>query len=436
MLQRVEDIYEIYLQHPFICTDTRRITKGSVFFALRGGNFNGNEFAEKALKGGCAYAVVDEKEYVKDERYLLVEDALLMLQLVAKHHRSLLTIPVLGITGSNGKTTTKELIRAVLAKKYRALATEGNLNNHIGVPLTILSITDEIEIAVVEMGANHQGEIASLCAIAQPSFGIITNIGKAHLEGFGGPQGVIKAKGELYQYLRQNSGRAFVNADNTLLVNLAGAMEVTTYGTGNMCQVSGRIVSSEDHLTFAWKSKKDEVPLDQKEAVHSHLVGKYNFENILAAICIGNYFNVAAGDINKAIEEYVPSNNRSQVLKKGSNTLVLDAYNANPSSMSAAIGNFSELKAEKKILILGDMLELGAHAEEEHRNILDLVRKNDFSQVILVGPLFSKEAKKEFKSFATAEEAAKFLKKLNLKNSSILIKGSRGIKLETVVDAL
>jgi UDP-N-acetylmuramoyl-tripeptide--D-alanyl-D-alanine ligase len=437
MLKQVEDIYEIYKQHPLVCTDTRKLVKDSIFFALKGDNFNGNTFAEKAIKAGCAFAVVDEPKYAEGPQYLLVDDALRMLQKLAKYHRSLLTIPVIGITGSNGKTTTKELIRAVLGRKYRAQATEGNLNNHIGVPLTILAITDDTEIAVVEMGANHLGEIAALCEIAQPGFGVITNIGKAHLDGFGSPEGVVKAKSELFQYLGKNSGRAFVNADNALLMNLSKSLDVCLYGTGNICHVTGKMEEHNGHIRFWWKSRKDAEPLDQKPKVDTKLIGKYNFENVLAAVCIGNYFNVSAIDINEAVRSYVPANNRSQVVKKGTNTLILDAYNANPTSMTAAIENFSETKAENKLLILGDMLELGAHAVDEHKIIIELLREKKFEQVILVGPVFSKTCKgSKFKTFEETEEAVKFVKKQKVKNTHVLIKGSRGIKLETIAEAL
>jgi UDP-N-acetylmuramoyl-tripeptide--D-alanyl-D-alanine ligase len=436
MLRSVEDIYELYRQHPLVCTDTRKLAKDSIFFALKGGNFNGNEFAEKALQAGCAYAVVDEEKYATGKQCILVENALRALQQLARYHRSLLTIPVIGITGSNGKTTTKELIRAVLSRKYKTLATEGNLNNHIGVPLTLLSITDDTEVAVIEMGANHIGEIAELCEIAQPGFGIITNIGKAHLDGFGSPEGVIKAKSELFQYLGRNSGRAFVNADNALLMNLSKSLDVNLYGTGNICHITGKMEEHNGHIRFWWKSRKDAEPLDAKEKVDTHLIGRYNFENVLAAVCIGNYFNVSAADINEAVKSYVPSNNRSQIVKKGTNTLILDAYNANPTSMSAAIENFSETSAENKMLILGDMLELGAHAADEHKNIIDLLKEKKFEQVVLVGPVFAKTYKgSKFKTFTETEEAAKFLKKQKLKNTHVLIKGSRGIKLETVAEA-
>jgi UDP-N-acetylmuramoyl-tripeptide--D-alanyl-D-alanine ligase len=437
MLKTVEDIYEVYKQHPLVCTDTRKLVKDSIFFALKGEHFNGNAFAEKALKAGCAYAVVDEAEYAVNERCLLVEDALRMLQKLAKYHRSLLTIPVIGITGSNGKTTTKELIKAVLSRKYRTYATEGNLNNHIGVPITLLGITDDTEVAVIEMGANHLGEIAQLCEIAQPGFGIITNIGKAHLDGFGSPEGVVKAKSELFQYLGNNSGRAFVNADNPLLMNLSKSLDVCLYGTGNICHVTGKMEEHEGKIRFWWKSRKDAEPLDQKEKTDTNLIGKYNFENILAAVCIGNYFNVSASDINAAIKSYVPANNRSQVVKKGTNTLILDAYNANPTSMTAAIENFSATKAENKLLILGDMLELGAHAADEHKAIVDLLKEKKFEQVVLVGPVFSRIYKgSRYKTFEETEEAARFVKKQKVKNTHVLIKGSRGIKLETIAEVL
>ena len=437
MVKQVDEIYSVFKEYPTVCTDSRKIIKNAIFFALKGDNFNGNEFAERALKDGCAYAVIDDPKFDKGNKYLLVDDALKMLQALAKLHRSLLTIPVIAITGSNGKTTTKELVNAVLSKKYRAHATHGNLNNHIGVPLTLLSITDEAEIAVIEMGANHLGEITLLCEIAEPAFGIITNIGKAHLEGFGSATNIIKAKGELYQYLKMNSGRAFVNCDDQVLMNLGKSLDLCTYGSGNYCHVTGKLIASDAHITFSWKSKKDSESIDQKEKVVSGLTGKYNFENILAAICIGNYFNVSANDINRAIEEYVSTNNRSQVVKKGTNVILLDAYNANPNSMTAAIENFSETKATKKIVVLGDMLELGSHSQEEHKRIIELLQSKKLDQVVLVGPVFMKEGKSsKFKIFPGTEEASKYLKQQKLKNAHILIKGSRGIKLETLADVL
>ena len=430
-----EQLYSIFLDHPQACTDTRTLIPGSVFFALKGENFNANRFAEQALAGGCAYAVIDEKEYLKDERFLLVPDVLQALQDLARHHRRTLNIPVVGITGSNGKTTTKELISCVLARKYKTYATKGNLNNHIGVPLTLLSITREHEIAVVEMGANHVGEIEMLCTIVQPTHGIITNIGKAHLEGFGGPQGVIKAKNELYQHVRQANGTLFVNIDNPLLADLSKDVTRYCYGTKN-ANIMGEFVSADPFVKLRWKPSSDQRSLNEKETVETQLIGKYNFENILAAACIGYYFDVDGHEINIALERYVPSNNRSQVLKKGSNTILLDAYNANPTSMAAALENFYEMQSGNKLLILGDMLELGEDTEKEHQHIVDLLNKKNLSNALLVGSHFLKVNNTVgAKQFSNSEEALQWLKDQRIENSTVLIKGSRGIRLEKLVEA-
>jgi UDP-N-acetylmuramoyl-tripeptide--D-alanyl-D-alanine ligase len=430
-----EELYKLFKQHPVICTDTRKLVKYSIFFALKGDNFNANTFAQAALDQGCSYVVIDDAFYKKDERYLLVSNVLKSLQQLAQYHRSLLTIPIIGVTGSNGKTTTKELIKNVLNKKYKTLATVGNLNNHIGVPLTLLTITEDVEVAIIEMGANHQGEIAELCTIANPDFGLITNIGKAHLEGFGGPEGVVKAKNELYQHIQKNSGTVFLNNDNQLLVSLTKGMEVYTYGTSTHCNCTGKLIDTGEFIALKWKSNKEREPIDNKELIQTQLTGKYNFENILAAICIGTYFNIAVNAINSAIQEYVATNNRSQYIQKGTNTLLLDAYNANPTSMNAAIENFSDLKAANKMLILGDMLELGKHALTEHQNIIALLKLKGFGQVLLVGSEFKKAAVGEaYKVVKDVDEAISVLKSEKIKNSLILIKGSRSIKLEKIAE--
>lgn len=429
----IEQLYSVFLDHPQVCTDTRALVPGSVFFALKGENFNGNRFAEQALEEGCSYAVIDEKEYKKDDRFLLVPDALKALQDLARHHRQKLNIPVIGITGTNGKTTTKELISSVLSRQYNTLATKGNLNNHIGVPLTILSITSQHKMAVIEMGANHVGEIEMLCSISQPTHGIITNIGKAHLEGFGGPEGVIKAKNELYQHIRKTNGTLFVNLDNPLLADLSKEISRYTYGTART-NIIGEFVSSEPFVLFRWKTAEDPEPLTQKDTVHTQIIGKYNFENLLAAACIGHYFKVEAQEINAALRQYVPSNNRSQVMTKGSNTLLLDAYNANPTSMAAALENFAGMHSANKLLILGDMLELGADAGKEHQHIVDLLEEKGLYNAVLVGPQFMKVNNTVgAKLFANSDEALEWLKEQKVENSTVLIKGSRGIKLEKLV---
>ncbi|MEW6470111.1 MAG: UDP-N-acetylmuramoyl-tripeptide--D-alanyl-D-alanine ligase [Bacteroidota bacterium] len=429
-----EELYSLYRSHPLITTDTRKPVKDSIFFCLKGANFNGNEFAEKAMADGAAYVVVDEKAYKKGSRYILVDDTLKALQDLARYHRSLLTIPVIAITGSNGKTTTKELSSAVLQKKYKTVSTQGNLNNHIGVPLTLLSVTDDTEIAVIEMGANHQGEIAQLCEIAQPGFGLITNIGKAHLEGFGSFEGVIKAKSELYQYLQRNSGTIFVNGNNALLIKLVGNSDFVTYGTSGNCNCIGRLKEDTDRVTVQWKSKLDAAPLDSKPWISSQLVGAHNFENILAAACIGNYFRVSEEDINAAIREYAPTNNRSQLVrsKKTNNTIIWDAYNANPTSMSAAIEH-----GGSDVLILGDMLELGHYSENEHKEIINKIKEKGYKQVFLIGENFSKAAKgSKYKSFKKTEEALEYFKTKKITDAKVLVKGSRGLKLEMLEKVL
>lgn len=437
MENQIQQLYARYLMHPSISTDTRNIKKDSIFFALKGETFNGNKFAEQAITEGCALAVIDEEIYKKDERYILVADVLKTLQKLAKHHRAQLKVPIIAITGSNGKTTTKELVRAVLAKKYNVYATIGNLNNHIGVPLTLLSLNKEHQMAIVEMGANHIGEIAQLCDIAQPDFGIITNIGKAHLEGFGGPEGVIMAKKELYTFIQQHKGLLFINKDNGLLSDLSKGTNQISYGTSDFCNCTGKIIETQPFIQLQWKSSDDLKNIDESPIVTTHLPGKYNFENILAAVCIASYFQVEADKINNALENYIPGNNRSQLIKKENNTILLDAYNANPSSMFAAIENFSELVAENKILILGDMLELGNQSNFEHQALMALLKNKGFSKIFLVGKYFS-ELENDINAmvFKNAEEIKQWISLNIIKNSTILIKGSRGIKLESLVEVL
>jgi UDP-N-acetylmuramoyl-tripeptide--D-alanyl-D-alanine ligase len=433
----IEELYNHFLKHPVVCTDTRDIKQGAIFFALKGDSFNANKFAELALNSGCSLAVIDEEEYKRDERYFLVKDVLSTLQALANYHRKLLTIPIISITGTNGKTTTKELVNAVLSTKYNVLATKGNLNNHIGVPLTLLSITKEHEIAIIEMGANHQGEIAMLCNIAEPDFGMITNIGKAHLEGFGGPDGVIKAKNEMYHFIKQKGGKLFVNADNDLLKNLSKGINQITFGTSEEVDFKGKFIESNPFVKLKWKAKVDATNIDDKQTIATQLIGKYNFENILAAACIGNYFNVSDELIKAGLEAYVPSNNRSQVMKTHSNLLLLDAYNANPSSMAAAIENFSQMEQPNKMVILGDMLELGDDSAKEHLAIVNLLKEKNLYCVFLVGPCFMEFGKIiNAKTFANSDDANNYLKQHPVKHSTILIKGSRGIKLEKVVETL
>lgn len=433
----IQDLYNHFLKHPVVCTDTRDLKQGSIFFALKGDNFNANKFAEQALDSGCSLVVIDEENYKKDERYFWVEDVLSTLQALANHHRKQLSIPIISITGTNGKTTSKELLNAVLSQKYNVLATKGNLNNHIGVPLTLLNITKQHEIAIVEMGANHVGEIAMLCAIAEPDFGMITNIGKAHLEGFGGYEGVIKAKSELYQFIQQKAGKLFVNADNKLLQQLSAGIDKITFGTLESVDFEGQFVESNPFVKLKCKAKNDIQPIEEKPVITTQLIGNYNFENILAAACIGHYFNVSEEQIKTGLENYVPSNNRSQVMQTKSNLLLLDAYNANPSSMNAAIENFAQMDQPNKMAILGDMLELGEDSAKEHDSIVNLLKNKNITNLILVGPFF-KEAGESInaKTFSNSDEVVDYLKQHPVNDSTILIKGSRGIKLEKVVELL
>lgn len=442
----IENLYSIYLKHPVICTDTRDIKKNAVFFALKGQNFNGNTFAEQALKEGCAYVVVDEEKYLpagkNNEQYILVPNVLEALQQLANHHRRQLSVPVIAITGSNGKTTSKELLHAVLSKKYKTLATKGNFNNHIGVPLTLLSLEKTHQIAVVEMGANHQGEIALLCKIAEPNCVAITNIGKAHLEGFGSFEGVIKAKSEIYDFARANHGIAFVNSDNELLMKLSDDIERIVFGTSGNVDFGGIFIEADPFVKLKWKKITDLEDIENKAVINSQLIGKYNFENILMAISIGCYFGVTEEDIKESIENYIPSNNRSQVIKKGDNTLLMDAYNANPTSMKAAIENFSEMKADNKVLILGDMLELGDESLKEHQQIIDLIQTKKIAKTILVGKWFSKavhsfgENKINAHMFQDTSLAMDWIKQNKISDAAVLIKGSRGITLEKIAEII
>ena len=440
MKNQIEQLYSYYLTHPEICTDTRKIKKGSLFFALRGESFNGNKFAEQAIEEGCALAIIDEEVPEvgnKKTSYMRVPNVLKALQDLAQYHREQLKIPVIAITGSNGKTTTKELVKAVLSKQYFTYATIGNLNNHIGVPLTLLSITKQHQMAIIEMGANHIGEIASLCKISQPDFGIITNIGKAHLEGFGGVQGVINAKNELYAFIRQNKGLLFVNSDNNLLLDLSKGINKITYGTSQDSNCQGKIIDVDPFIKMKYKTATGNDHVEVNDIINSHLPGKYNFENILAAICIGHRFKVDTEKIKEGIENYIPANNRSEIIQKATNTIWLDAYNANPTSMEAAIENFSELKASSKILILGDMLELGQESKKEHQHLVSLIKKEVFTHILFVGNCFS-ETHNNINAvvFRNVDEALPWLNLNKFINSTILLKGSRGIKLEKLVEVL
>jgi UDP-N-acetylmuramoyl-tripeptide--D-alanyl-D-alanine ligase len=429
----IKSLYQKYLQSGKVSTDTRQITPGSVFFALKGPNFNANTFAEEALKKGAAYAVVDEPTFVKDERYILAENGLDALQKLARHHRDQLKIPVIGLTGSNGKTTSKELVSVVLSKKFKTYATKGNLNNHIGVPLTILAIDSSIEMAVVEMGANHVGEIASLSAISNPTHGFITNIGKAHIGTFGGFENIIRGKSELYQHLINNNGQVFINSQNSILANMAKRFKSPLFYPASGDYYHCELMDADPFIRY-----KDE----SGTIVQTQLMGDYNFENIAVALCVGKFFGVKSTDANKAIEEYVPGNMRSQVLKKGTNTIILDAYNANPSSMEVAINSLAAMSAKQKVAILGDMYELEEEAEAEHRKIGQLLNDKKFNQAYVCGDLMQAATRQESASnssiqyFKTKEELIEHLKRNPIQDSTILIKASRGMALEKIVDYL
>ena len=427
----IANLYAIFRNHPTVTTDSRNIPANSIFFALKGDNFNGNAFANEAILKGAAYAVIDEPESATNDKMILVENVLLSLQQLAQYHRNQLGLPILAITGTNGKTTTKELITAVLSKKFRVNSTKGNLNNHIGVPLTILSMNNETEFGVVEMGANHPGEIKILCDIAKPDFGLITNIGKAHLEGFGSFEGVIKTKSEMYDFLRNNGGKCFVNADNSLLTKQANHIEQICYGKSTDYFMPGELASTDNYLVVKALFPKGWLYLKSK------LVGDYNFENLLAAACVGKYFEVDPLLIQEAIAEYSPSNNRSQLIQKAKNTIIMDAYNANPTSMMAALTNFAGIRHENKCIILGDMLELGTVSAEEHQKITDFIEEQKFSEVYLVGPQFKNTIDRtQKKKFEQVELLSNYLKTQPIENKLILIKGSRGIHLEKILELL
>lgn len=431
---KLSALYQIFLDCTSVTTDSRNCPEGSMFIALKGESFNGNAFAEKALNAGCAFAVIDEPAYAieGDQRYIVVENCLLTLQELAHYHRRRLGTRVIGITGTNGKTTTKELISSVLSQNYPILYTLGNLNNHIGVPLTLLRLKAEHELAIIEMGANHPGEIELLCNIAEPDYGIITNVGKAHLEGFGSFEGVIKTKGELYDFLRaKGDATIFIHHDNPYLMKIADGLKQIPYGSDDSLYVNGHITGNSPFLTFEWKAGKD----GEAHQIKTQLIGEYNFPNALAAITIGRFFGVEANKIDEALAGYAPQNNRSQLKKTADNTLIIDAYNANPTSMMAALQNFRNMEVSHKMLILGDMRELGAESAAEHQKITDYIKECDFEKVWLVGEQFA-AAKHSFKTFAHVQEVIKALEADKPKGYTILIKGSNGIKLSSTVELL
>ena len=422
----ITELYELFIKSKGISTDTRNLKKGDLFIALSGKNFNGNKFAQEAIEKGASYAIIDDKNYINtNNKIIYVNNTLNVLQNLASHHRSILNTPIIALTGSNGKTTTKELIRTVLAKKYRVTATEGNLNNHIGVPLTLLNLKTNTEIGIIEMGANHQKEIKALCEIASPDFGYITNFGKAHLEGFGGIEGVVIGKSELYDYLRTHKKHVFINTKDNIQVEKSKNIAATSFSTD---------IDSTYRITHLNSNPNVSIEIENQK-IKSNLIGDYNFSNICAAICIGKYFNISTELIKEAIESYIPKNNRSQIINSKYNTIILDAYNANPSSISAAISNLASQKSKHKMMILGDMFELGKDSFIEHQKIVALAESLNLNHIILVGEKFynTKTTSKTTNKYRTFDDF-KANYKIDVKNHLILIKGSRGMALERTLD--
>lgn len=430
----ISDLYQIFLQYPRITTDSRNCPQNSIFIALKGDKFDGNSFAKTAIEKGCSYAIIDEKEYLdsNNKRIILVDNCLETLQKLANYHRRQLGVKIIAVTGTNGKTTTKELIATILSEVHNVLYTQGNMNNHIGVPLTLLQLTNRHNLAVIEMGANHPGEIRELANIVEPNFGIITNVGKAHLEGFGTFEGVLHTKGELFDFLRgREDNTIFINDDNKYINSIADGLLKIKYGTSDGLYVNGQIVSSDPFLTFKWKAGKN----GEYTEVKTNLIGAYNFENAMAAVAIGRFFGVDAKHIKLALENYYPSNNRSQYKETQNNHLIIDAYNANPTSMTAALANFNKFQADNKMLILGDMRELGVESLAEHQKIIDMIVEYGFKDVILVGSQFA-ETRNNFVCYPNVMALEEKLKKDCPINKTILIKGSNGIHLERIIDLL
>lgn len=428
-MKKIKELYNLFLESDGVSTDTRQDIGNTIFFALSGENFNGNKFALDAIKKGALISVVDDSDYCLSDQCFLVDNVLDTLQQLARYHRKQMDVTIVAITGSNGKTTTKELISIVLSKSINIISTLGNFNNHIGVPLTLLRIKEDTELAVVEMGANHIGEIESLCEIALPDVGIITNIGKAHLEGFGSYEGVITAKNELYNYIINHQGKIIVNADDDLLMELSAKANRLTYGVNNS-DIEGEIVVTHPHLQIKWAFNQEIFHC------HSNLYGKYNFYNILAAMAVGCYFNIEPEFVNRAIEEYIPKNNRSQQLRTKTNNIILDAYNANPYSMAEAIISFADCKFENPWLFIGDMFELGEYSLVEHQKIIELLIEKGFTNVCLLGNDFAKTTNNVFLKFSDTEAAVKYLTDNPVINCNILIKGSRGMKMEDLLKVL
>ena len=423
----IEELYAIYIAHPTVETDTRKIKKDSIFFALKGPNFNGNNYVKEAFAAGAAYCICDEQTAIEDTRIVYVDDVLKTLQQLAKHHRSQFNIPYIAITGSNGKTTTKELIHEVLSTTFKCYTTKGNLNNHIGVPLTILSVKKDAEIAVIEMGANHQKEIESYCVYAMPTHGLITNCGKAHLEGFGGEEGIKKGKGELYEYILKTNGTIFINNDYEYLQQMGVDIQnKISYGTVDATYV-GEAKQGGQFLEVEIKKGAD------IKNIKTELAGNYNLPNVMSAVCIGKYFKVADEKIKTALEAYTPTNSRSQIIKKDSNTILLDAYNANPSSMKAAIENFAEMEGENKIVILGGMMELGEESIKEHTTLIEMLSNHTWNKVVVTGKDFT-ALPSSILRFNDATEIAAWFKEQKFQNACILIKGSRSMAMEKVLE--
>ena len=428
----IKELYKLYQQHPCITTDSRNCPEGSIFLALKGASFNGNQFAQQALQQGCAYAIIDEKEYQTDERILLVDDCLQTYKDLAREHRRQFDIPVVGITGTNGKTTTKELIRAVLSECYNVMATEGNFNNDVGVPKTLFRLNEEHDIAVVEMGASHPGDIKTLVETAEPTCGLITNVGRAHLQGFGSFEGVCKTKGELYDFFREHECPVFVNRDNEHLMKMTdGLADIYYYGQSDNADIliRGEVISCAPFLKFRWREQDADANYQSEwMEVQTHLIGAYNLDNMLAAITVGYVNNIPFEQINHALENYIPTNNRSQLTETQTNHLIVDAYNANPTSMKAAIDNFRLMEVSPKMAILGMMGELGDVSQEEHQKIIDMLATAGFDKVWLVGEEFEK-TQSEFRTFHDVEEVKAAIAQAQPQHRYILIKGSNSTKL-------
>jgi len=434
----VPELYSVYKQCFSVSTDTRNIAPGGIFFALKGDRFDANAFAAEALQAGVQYAVIDQESYKKDERFLLVEDVLTALQGLAKYHRRQLSIPVIGISGTNGKTTTKELVNAVLGQKYRVHATRGNRNNHIGVPLTLLSVPENAEIAIIEMGANHPGEIAFLCGIAEPTHGLLTNVGRAHLEGFGSFDGIRKTKAELYDFLSEHNGTLFLHSDNAHLREMAERRNIRSvfrYGCSAGNDVVGRLERADPFLSVSWTFRNG-----RQNAVSTRLTGAYNTENLLAAVAVGCAFGLSAERINRGLESYEPANSRSQLVRTATNTVIADHYNANADSMAAALDNIAALRAAHKTIVLGDMFEMGEASAEEHRKVVEKALSIDADRAIFVGKAFfgqrnfGNNAKAAF--YETTEEARAAIATQPIKNSLVLLKASRGMAFEKLLESM